>query len=286
MSHPKISVLIPCFNREDYIRQCVGSVINQSFRDIEVIVYDNASTDHTYEIVREIAAQDDRIKLFRNEMNLGPIPNWQCCLKEAQGDYIHWMWSDDYIESGFYETMMQSLEHSGASLALSSHKLLRDDKYEIQGCLNLKGFDVFTGKHVVQGLLARVPWWPVSPAAWLLPAPLVRKHFYTHIPVFAGYDCNQTAIGADLLMIAGCALNSERVVRCHEAYAVFRAHGGSISISRPTWRHYEVAKLWFIIKNRLERGMSHTIWLALRAARVRSVRLFVYVLVRGKFCCC
>ena len=280
MKCPRISVLIPCYNREAYIRQCVSSVTDQSFRDLEIIICDNASTDRTYAILEELAAKDPRIKLLRNDKNLGPIPNWKRCLDQASGEFVHWMWSDDYVEPGFYELMINGLDGADASLALASYKIYEEKMNTFRTGGHYKRFDVLEGRKIAMGVLERIPQWITSPAAWLLPTALVKEHVYNRIPVYAGYDCNRTAIGADLLMIAGCALHSERVVSCREACAVFRAHAGSISISRPTWRHFEVAKMWFLLANRLDKGLIHKVWLMLRAARIRSPRLLWHILTR------
>jgi len=282
VSAPRVSVLIPCYNREAHIRQCVTSVTSQSFRDLEIVICDNASTDRTYEILEELASQDSRIHLLRNETNLGPIPNWLRCLEKATGDFTHWMWSDDYVEPGFYEAMAKRLECMGASICIASHKVFREQKNEFVEGRYFQEFDIIAGTEVAQKMLARISLLTWSPAAWLLPTEAVRRNFYNQIPIYAGYDCNQTAIGADLLMIVGCALSATRVVRCREACVIFRAHAGSISISRPTWRHYEAAKIWFILLKRLDKGLSHRVWLLLRAARIRSPRLVWQIVTRQR----
>src|SRR4051794_25721886 len=102
-SEPLISVLIPTFNREKYVYDCIASALRQSFIDIEVVVSDNASTDRTVAIVEEFARTDARVRLLRHSTNRGPTPNWAECLRAARGRYVHWLWSDDTIEPGFYE---------------------------------------------------------------------------------------------------------------------------------------------------------------------------------------
>jgi glycosyltransferase involved in cell wall biosynthesis len=278
MDKPLISVLIPCYNREKYIGQCVTSVIDQSYRNLEIIICDNSSTDQTYTILKGLAAKDSRIHLLRNERNIGPVPNWRKCLEQARGEYIHWMWSDDYIEPGFYGELLQNMMQMSASVGLANFKVFRQST---GNCVQGKYFSYFTandGKSVAKGLLARRPLWAVSPAAWLLPAHLVRKHFYDKIPQYNGYNCNTTAIGADLLMIAGCCMEVQKVIFCQDTCAVFRVHPESISISRPTWRHYEAAKIWFLLATRLQQGCVSKCWLTLRALRIRSLRLTAHCL--------
>lgn len=274
MDKPRISVLIPCYNREKYIQQCVKSVIDQSYENLEIIICDNASTDQTYTILKGLASKDSRIRLSRNEKNIGPIPNWRKCLEQASGEYIHWMWSDDYVEPRFYECVLNGMAKCSASMALASHKMFMDVDGRLLKIMNRSEFDLLPGSSVAKKMLSRKPPWTVSPAAWLLPSVSVRSHFFDRIPVVNGLDCVSKAIGIDLLMIVGAAFDAQQVVRVPEACAVFRSHAGSISIRQPTWRHYEAAKIWFILKYRMEQERwINKCWLIARALRIHAFEL-------------
>ena len=96
-SSPKVSILIPVYNREAFIAACVQSALEQTFTDFEIIIVDNASTDTTWKICQQIAEQDKRIRIFRNERNIGPVRNWRRCIEEARGVYGKILWSDDLI---------------------------------------------------------------------------------------------------------------------------------------------------------------------------------------------
>jgi glycosyltransferase involved in cell wall biosynthesis len=95
MSSPLISVCIPVFNGAGFIREAIDSVLSQTCSDFEVIIVDNCSTDNTVEIIQEYT--DSRIKLFRNEANLGMIPNWNKTLEYATGIYIKILPADDLL---------------------------------------------------------------------------------------------------------------------------------------------------------------------------------------------
>lgn len=96
MSQPKVSVLITAYNRDAYIARAIQSVMMQDFRDWELIVADDGSTDRTEEIVREFAAQDSRIKCFRSGHlgRIAKISNFG--LAHATGEYVAVLDSDDY----------------------------------------------------------------------------------------------------------------------------------------------------------------------------------------------
>ena len=93
---PKISVIVPMYNVEKYLRLCISSILAQSFKDFELILVDDCSTDKTLEIAESFS--DSRIKILRNEKNLGnPGAVRNIGLDAAQGDYIYFCDSDDAI---------------------------------------------------------------------------------------------------------------------------------------------------------------------------------------------
>lgn len=107
-----ISVLIPTFNQESFIQQTIVSAINQSFKDIEILVGDDASTDATAHVVKKLAKQDDRIQLFVWEKNEGGLKNIDKLLQHASGDLVIILEGDDYwVNDKYLETASQILNN-------------------------------------------------------------------------------------------------------------------------------------------------------------------------------
>ncbi|MGV7222920.1 MAG: glycosyltransferase family 2 protein [Nitrospinales bacterium] len=102
-----ISVCIPVYNGEDYLKECLNSVINQSFRNFEVIVVDDQSSDASFEIARKYGDQDDRVRIFQNEQNLNLVNNWNRCIELSRGEWIKFVFQDDLIELDCLEKMMK-----------------------------------------------------------------------------------------------------------------------------------------------------------------------------------
>jgi len=96
---PKISIIIPVYNVEKYLRECLDSCVNQTLKDIEIICVDDASPDNSIKILEEYQAKDSRIKIFRHEKNknLGAARNTG--LANATGEYVWFVDSDDYIDT-------------------------------------------------------------------------------------------------------------------------------------------------------------------------------------------
>lgn len=103
---PKVSVIIPVYNVEEYLRQCLDSVINQTLKEIEIICVDDGSTDSSLEILKEYAAKDHRITVI-TQQNLHAGVARNAGLAVAKGEYVHFIDSDDWIALNTYEKLYQ-----------------------------------------------------------------------------------------------------------------------------------------------------------------------------------
>ena len=104
---PKVSIGMPVYNGEAFIREALDSLLAQTFTDFELIISDNASTDGTEAICREYAAKDERIRYLRQAENRGAPANFQCVLDEAVGEYFMWAAADDWWEKTFIQTTLE-----------------------------------------------------------------------------------------------------------------------------------------------------------------------------------
>ncbi len=95
---PLVSIGMPVYNGENYLRQALESVCAQTLTDLEIVISDNASTDGTEAICREFAARDPRIRYVRQERNLGAGPNYNFVFHASRGRYFKWAAHDDYMD--------------------------------------------------------------------------------------------------------------------------------------------------------------------------------------------
>ena len=101
---PKVSVIIPVYNTEKYLRECMDSVINQTLKEIEIICVDDGSTDGSLEILKEYAKKDERITVITQEnLHAGVARN--AGLSVARGEYVHFLDSDDWVDLDTYERL-------------------------------------------------------------------------------------------------------------------------------------------------------------------------------------
>lgn len=113
--NPKVSVIIPVYNVEKYLRQCLDSVINQTLKDIEVICIDDGSTDSSLDILEEYLKSDDRIKLLLQENKHAGVARNKG-LEIATGEFVHFLDSDDWIELDTYEKLYNLAKEKNADL--------------------------------------------------------------------------------------------------------------------------------------------------------------------------
>lgn len=98
---PLVSVAIPTFNRAPLLKKCVATVLAQTYPRFELLVSDNASTDDTSEVLSGF--DDKRLRVIRQEINIGLLPNWNACVAAARGEYIVVLSDDDTIEPWLLE---------------------------------------------------------------------------------------------------------------------------------------------------------------------------------------
>ncbi|MBA3403192.1 MAG: glycosyltransferase family 2 protein [Gemmatimonadaceae bacterium] len=121
MVNPLVSVLMTAYNREQYVGEAIESVLSSTYRDFELIVADDCSTDSTVDIVRQYARSDDRITLIVSETNLGDYPNRNRVASHAKGEYLKYVDSDDVIYPHGLEVMIRCMNtFPAAGLGLSA----------------------------------------------------------------------------------------------------------------------------------------------------------------------
>ena len=101
--NPLISVIIPVYNVEKYLEQCLDSVVNQSYKNLEIICINDYSEDNSLEILNCYAKNDNRIIILNNTKNIGLGYTRNMGLNYANGDFIHFLDADDWIELNTYE---------------------------------------------------------------------------------------------------------------------------------------------------------------------------------------
>lgn len=123
----KISIIIPVYNVEIYLRKCLDSICSQTYKNIEMIVVDDGSTDGSAAICDEYAQKDSRIKVI-HKLNGGLSSARNAGLDVAKGEYILFVDSDDYIEREMVQRLYEALKSTGADMSLCNYRKVNSNK--------------------------------------------------------------------------------------------------------------------------------------------------------------
>jgi len=104
-----VSIGLPVYNGEMFIKQAIESLLDQSHKNIELIISDNASTDNTSKICKQYIAKDSRIRYLQQPSNKGVVANFQVVLDESVGEYFMWAACDDYWELNWVDTLLSKM---------------------------------------------------------------------------------------------------------------------------------------------------------------------------------
>ena len=132
LNGPKVSVGIPVYNGEDYLEEAIISLLNQTYQNIEIIITDNDSTDNTSKICEKYL-ENDKIKYYKNKVNLGASMNWNIVLSKSRGDYFTWHPHDDVIQPKYIETCVRILENNKDVVLCHSKTAIIDENGNITG---------------------------------------------------------------------------------------------------------------------------------------------------------
>ena len=151
MAVPKVSILVPVYNGEPYLSECLDSVLAQDFADFELLISDDGSKDRSPQIIAEYAERDSRIRWWRNKQNLGIGGNWNACLRAAQGKLIKFMLQDDkFLHPGALGRMVRMMEgNPSVSLVVSASNLIDSRSQRIEYRNNFGTTGIHDGKQVI-----------------------------------------------------------------------------------------------------------------------------------------
>lgn len=219
------SIVIPVYNVEKYLSECLDSILNQTFHDYEVILVDDGSKDRSYDIAKEYAVRDHRIKLIHKD-NGGQSTARNVGTKNASGEYIIYIDSDDYITSiHFFEDIAQKLLDSSYNIDIIfyKHQKFYDSKHEYEKCLysfsSIKECDTYFSvleKMVIEDSFFGMPW-----------NKCIKKSVIIENDIFF----EEGLTGEDMDWIYKILLNSNTILTIDKPFIAYRQRENSITSS-------------------------------------------------------
>ena len=113
----KVSLGIPIYNESLFLKDTIESLLNQSYTNLEIIAIDNCSSDNSYDILKKYSEKDRRLKVFRNDMNIGLSNNFNLLIKKSEGKYFSWIGAHDVYDKFYVEKLLS--------------KIIKDDKTSV-----------------------------------------------------------------------------------------------------------------------------------------------------------
>lgn len=149
----KVSVIVPVYNAEKYLREAIESVLNQTYTDFELLLINDRSTDKSREICEEYSKKDERIILLENDTeNHGPGPTRNIGLDNATGDFIYFMDADDWIDKSLLEICIDRMSETNADIVQFGIEYEQDGGKESKVYYN-KGKDLLTRNDIKNDFL-------------------------------------------------------------------------------------------------------------------------------------
>lgn len=140
-----VSILVPCYNHEKFVADCMRSIMAQTYENIEVIICDDCSVDNSFSVIKEyeetMKKRFKRVVIMRNEANRGITKNLNGMLEHAQGEYIKLIASDDMLAKDAIENLVAYAKVSGADIVYSNMRYVGNDcHYPVGSVEKLKPF--------------------------------------------------------------------------------------------------------------------------------------------------
>ncbi len=128
MTEEKISICVPTYNGEKYLNESLECIVNQTYQNLEILIVDDQSTDGTMAICKEFKERDPRVKIIRNDKNLGLVGNWNKCIEEASGEWIKLHFQDDLMAPETVEEMLRAADEFDVKFVLADRKYIFEGK--------------------------------------------------------------------------------------------------------------------------------------------------------------
>ena len=174
---PKVSVIIPVYNVEEYLPRCLDSIINQTYTDLEIICVNDCSPDKSSVVIDEYAKKDSRIKIINREKNGGLSAARNSGINAATGDYLYFIDSDDWIDKDYIEKMVGTALKSNSDIVVNTNVIRdcenKDSKPLFYGNLSPLKEEFVQAKDAINNLM-----W----SAWsqLFKTEFIKKHNLTY----------------------------------------------------------------------------------------------------------
>lgn len=226
----KVSVIIPCYNVENYVSACLESVLCQTLKDFEIICIDDCSTDSTYKILCDYERKQKNMKLIKNKANRGLSYTRNRGIAVARGKYLYFLDSDDTIEQHALEKLYERAEKDSLDGVLFEARVLEhgQEKYVIERSKKLSG--VLTGQETM--FLQAEDFGLDFFCAW-------SSFWNREYIIKNNISFYEGIFHEDILFCFNVMISAKKVACIHEKFYNYNIHAGTITSVPISWRHIQ-----------------------------------------------
>tara|TARA_E500000331_G_scaffold349260_1_gene392178 strand:+ start:1007 stop:1933 length:927 start_codon:yes stop_codon:yes gene_type:complete len=152
----KVSLGIPVYNESRFLKKTIESLLNQTYSNIEIIAIDNASTDNSFRILEEYSNKDHRLKIFKNDKNIGLSNNFNLLVSKSSGEYFGWIGAHDIYNKDYVEKMVSKIIKNNNSSVVFSNVSNIDSDNKIIIDKKETGFQLLNNNKFIR--LIKIPW--------------------------------------------------------------------------------------------------------------------------------
>lgn len=236
MKNIKVSIVVPIYNIEKYLDRCIISLINQTLKEIEIILVDDCSKDNSYEICKKYTEIDNRIILLKNEINLGVGNTRNKGIDIAKGEYISFVDADDWVSLDFYEKLYYSAKYRDYDIA-------KGVRVEINNGEEVKILDL--NNTIIEGIKKNIPLYILfNYEHW---SAIYKREFLNR----NNLRYPQLSNGQDMLFLFYVCINTNKIVINNNVfYYYFLRNNSTTTKSDKLYNYYE--NILYIDKKKIE----------------------------------
>ena len=240
-----VSILIPTYNRKDKVVNAINSALNQTYKNIEIIVSDNCSSDGTLEHLNKLYKNINNVKIYGNSTNLGPVINWINCINKSSGDFSKLLFSDDTISPNFIEETIKLLKSDSEIGFVYSPVLIENSVRKRLYYNTYNSTRKIQSKKIENRFLVDLNV-PVSPGAALFRRSDLLENILTFIENPKGKNFNTYGAGTDLNIYLRLMNKYKYVYFTNKTKSFFYGDNTSFTISNNLDYYYQTVRFNYI----------------------------------------
>ena len=256
MSEPLVSVIIPVYGTEEYLDECLRSIVNQTYKNLQIIIVNDASPGNANEILENYLNEDSRIKVICHEENKGLFQTRLTGYRYAKGEYIASIDSDDYVNLDYFRILVNSIESSDSDIVIADYAI-RNQK----GQLAMRGYasainrhQVLTDEQVFSSFVQEN--FLLSSHRWFVVTKIYKKSLWDSAYKFLSAITDNINMLEDLLFGFVFSSLAKKVISIDDVGMYYRINPNSISRKHSTYDEimkqvYDTKKVFDIIKKYL-----------------------------------